>query len=119
MAVDVELELLRAARALCAWRAHVRCDPDETGFTCDDVLAFVAQTNAQHAFPRISHQLLAHVVEGIAESLAGLGFIERVRAGLYVLTAAARANLDREPSYLAQHVSLPEIEALPLRRAGR
>jgi hypothetical protein len=116
MRPDLEHELLRVAQAFCAWRAHVRRGADETGFTCDDLLAFVEQTKAESAFPRISHRLIAHVVDGLAESLACTGVLERVGTGLYTLTEEAYARLDREPAYLAQDQWLPESEALPLRR---
>jgi hypothetical protein len=114
MALDLEHELLRAARAFCAWHAHVRRDADETGFTCDDLLAFIEQTKSETAFLRISHPLVAHVVEGLAESLVRIGFFERVSAGLYTLSEKAFTQQTHEPVYLAQDQSLPEPEALPL-----
>ena len=110
MALDLEHELLRAARALCASRAHVRRGADETGFTCDDVLAFIEQTKAEGAVLRISHRLVVDVVEGLAESLARAGFFEQASAGVYTLTEQAFAHLGREPVYLVQDESLPETD---------
>jgi hypothetical protein len=108
MALDLEHELLRVAQAFCGARAHVRRGADETGFTCDDLIAFVEQTKAESAFPRISHRLVVDVVDGLAESLVRIGVFERVSAGLYVLTEDAFAYFDRVPVYLAQDDCLPE-----------
>jgi hypothetical protein len=115
MADDLEHELLRAAQAFCAWRAHVRRDADETGFTCDEVLSFIEQTKADSAFPRISHRLVAHVIDGLAESLARSGYFERVSTSLYALTEQAFAHLDRKPIYLDPSLpEVPDLETLTL-----
>lgn len=100
MTFDLEPELLRAAQALCAWRDHVHRDAGTSGFTCADLLGFIEQTNAENAFQRISHRLVAHLAEALAESLAQTGFFERLSAGVYALTDQAFAQLAREPAYL-------------------
>lgn len=114
MVLDLEHELLRAARALCAWRDHVRPHTEDVGFRCDDVLAFIVETRAQRAFPRIAHPLLAHVVEGLAESLVSAGLFERAGTGRYTVSERAATHLDGEPAYLAEGRWSAEPEALPL-----
>lgn len=104
---DLEDELLHAAQAFCAWRDHVMRDAARSGFTCAEVLGFIQETRAEKAFPRISHHLLAHVVEGLAASLSQNGLLECVSPGVYCVSEHALAHLAREPTYLGNEPSLP------------
>jgi hypothetical protein len=93
MALDLERELLHAAHAFSAAAG-------QHGFTCAELLGFIEQTRAENAFPRISHRLVAHLVEALAESLVHAGFLERTSPGSYALTQLGVADLCREPGYL-------------------
>jgi hypothetical protein len=112
MSPDLELELLRAAQAFRAWREHVAHDRRD-GFTCAELLAFVESNSA---FARLSHRLVSHVVEALAESLVQLGWFERMNAGVYALTDEGSAELARDPTYLATEQSLSPSAELALRR---
>lgn len=100
MPFDLEHELLRAAQTFCAWRDHLDRDAGHRGFTCADLLGFIEQTNAENVLPRISHRLVAHLVDALAASLARAGSFERRSPGVYALTHQAFAQRGREPAYL-------------------
>ena len=119
MPLDLEHELLRAAQAFCAWRDHVIHDAGQNGFTCAELLGFIERTSAEKTFQRISHRLLAHLVEALAESLSQTGFLERVNPGVYALTETAFAHLNREPAYLTNEHWVPGTTELAVRQKGR
>jgi hypothetical protein len=105
MALDLELELLRAAYVLVA---RNRVD----AFRIDELLESVRGWGPT---TRLASPLLAHLVRALAESLLQAGLLERVGADDFAVTPRAIAELEREPRYLADDLSHPRSPALQLR----
>ncbi|HEY5921626.1 MAG TPA: hypothetical protein VIV11_08140 [Kofleriaceae bacterium] len=112
MPLDLEDELLRAAHALCE-RDRVNA------FTAAALLDFVRATGPPIQYPRLSHQLLAHLVDALASSLVQSGHLAQVGGPAYALTALALEHLVCEPAYLRDEILAPrECQAAEIQEAG-
>jgi hypothetical protein len=112
VAMDLEAELLRAARALLA-RDRV------STFTVVGLLELVRERGPPDAdFPRLGHALVAHLVGQLAAILVHAGFLERSSGDAFALTAKAVAELEREPAHLRNESWHAAVDAMAFRRRG-